>query len=176
MKLDIGAVMQEPGAGLDFSFEKILLDLSDPERGLEFIGPVRFTGRIRHTGRQAELQLHGHLSVRMQADCTRCLAPIDRVVETDVDVIFAADMERFAGADEEEELEPADYPLTLPILSLDEVARDAVLLAVPMRLLCKEDCKGVCPTCGVNRNEADCTCETVDNGGGSPFDILKKLL
>jgi len=47
-------------------------------------------------------------------------------------------------------------------IDVDEIVKEQVLLAVPTRMLCREDCKGICPECGTNRNTGDCTCVTHD--------------
>jgi uncharacterized protein len=46
------------------------------------------------------------------------------------------------------------------VINLDPIVREQLLLALPMSAVCREDCKGLCPQCGINRNEAKCTCET----------------
>lgn len=178
MILDISTILRTPGAALDFSFEEQLPDLEDAHDEVRFTGPVTFKGSIRHTGKESRLQLTGELSAEIHAQCTRCLASIIRRIQVPVDVIFSEDGDDYFDAEEVESSGdlPADYRLTAPMLELNSVARDALLLAIPMRMLCTEDCKGTCPICGANHNEDTCSCDAVENGAGSPFDILKKLL
>jgi uncharacterized protein len=45
-------------------------------------------------------------------------------------------------------------------LDVDEIVKEQILLAVPTRMLCREDCKGICPQCGVDKNTGECNCET----------------
>lgn len=58
-------------------------------------------------------------------------------------------------------------------IDLDEDVRQYILLAIPQKLLCREECLGICPTCGVNRNNESCTCEV--HVTDSRWDALKKL-
>lgn len=179
MKLDISSVLREAGAVETFRFEKEMVDLADPITETEFIGPIIFQGMIRHTGKEARLQLLGTVETNVRTYCTRCATRFERAARAEVDVVFAPDKGETPTDDQAvgfAEDPPADYPLTGPILELDEVARDAILLALPIQVLCSEGCEGICPVCGKNRNEEACTCEESDNGAGSPFDILRKLL
>ncbi|MGI6546504.1 MAG: YceD family protein [Fastidiosipilaceae bacterium] len=179
MKLDISSVLREAGAVETFRFEKERIDPVDPISETEYIGPIIFQGTIRHTGKEARLQLLGTVETKARTACTRCATRFEHAVRAEVDVVFAPDRDEEPTVDQGVgfgEDSPADYPLTGPILDLGEVARDAILLALPMQVLCSEGCKGICPVCGANRNEDTCACEESDNGAGSPFDILKKLL
>ena len=72
------------------------------------------------------------------------------------------------GAGEAELIE-----LDAPCLDLDELMREQLLLSLPEKRLCKEDCAGLCPQCGANRNEVACGCER--NPGDSPFAALAAL-
>ena len=99
---------------------------------------------------QATLSYHG--------ECARCLAPIDGV--------FSLDFERTVTTegmiDEErlEELEDEYVVLDGHELSIDDTLCEELVLSFPLRLLCREDCKGLCPKCGKPRSEGDCGCPT----------------
>jgi len=47
-------------------------------------------------------------------------------------------------------------------IDVDEIVKEQIVLAVPTRMLCREDCKGICPECGADRNKGDCNCATND--------------
>ena len=99
---------------------------------------------------QATLSYHG--------ECARCLAPVDGV--------FSLDFERTVAAegmiDEErlEELEDEYVVLEGHELSVDDALLEELTLSFPTRLLCSEDCEGLCPKCGKPRREGDCGCPT----------------
>ncbi len=117
------------------------------------IDAVHVTGRLSPAG-QGTLYFSGHLAGEANAECRRCLADIAVPVADDVQLVFAeADAE---GADD-----PDVYPLDPQAGSLDlrPAIREQWLLAVPAYALCREDCKGLCSTCGADLNEGPCTCD-----------------
>ena len=79
--------------------------------------------------------------------CRRCLRPIDGTLRGEVLEVFEA-----------EPTEGETHLLDGDRIDLEPVAREAVLLELPIAPLCKEECRGLCPTCGVDRNEVDCGC------------------
>ena len=99
---------------------------------------------------QATLSYHGK--------CARCLAPVDGV--------FSLDFERTVTTegmiDEErlEELEDEYVVIDGHELSVDDTLCEELILSFPFRLLCSEDCEGLCPKCGKPRSEGDCGCPT----------------
>ena len=99
------------------------------------------------------IMAHGFVTTRWEGECRRCLGPATGDLRTEVRELFEQ------GSDEQE-----TYALRGEQLDLEPLARDAVLLELPQAPLCAEACKGLCPTCGANRNEAGCQCEstTVD--------------
>ena len=86
-------------------------------------------------------------------ECRRCLKPVGGRLETRVREMYRP---RAAGEapDEDEET----YPLSGELLDLRPLVRDAILLALPIAPLCREDCAGLCPTCGANLNDGPCDC------------------
>jgi uncharacterized protein len=90
----------------------------------------------------------------LQADCRRCLGDVRTVLDIKVDAaIFSTDPD---AADD-----PDSYPLLERASHIDirDVAREELALAVPSRLLlCREDCAGLCPTCGADLNAGICEC------------------
>lgn len=107
-----------------------------------------------------DIRLKGQFAGRLSVPCARCIEPAEIPLEAEFDLIY-----RPLGAD-------ADAPersITAPeteigyyqkdSLALEDVLREQVLLALPVRTLCKPDCKGLCPRCGANRNLQSCTCD-----------------
>ena len=106
----------------------------------------------------------GYMRLKLQAtlpyhgECARCLAPVDGV--------FSLDFERTVAAegmiDEErlEELEDEYVVLQGHELSVDDALLEELTLSFPTRLLCSEDCEGLCPKCGKPKREGDCGCPT----------------
>jgi uncharacterized protein len=126
-------------------------------------GPLHATGTARLVSRSlGEIRVEGRLTVRMNAECDRCLENAVLPVDRSFDLMYVP-VEDAAGAGEDE-VDEAGIEVGYyegPGLELNDVLREVVLLALPMRVVCSEDCKGICPQCGQNRNEGDCGCQPV---------------
>ena len=139
-------------------------------------------GRFKaHVERSDDLSLHvrGHLSLKTSGPCARCLADTPLSVDQELDLFFLPESKAMADHDDEEgaELQDRDLVVTFykgDILDLGGVVREQILLAQPMKRLCREDCKGVCPTCGADRNLTNCGCpkEAISK---TPFSSLSLL-
>jgi uncharacterized protein len=113
-----------------------------------------------------------------EAPCARCLEPVRHELAGDFDLLFrplgvdAGPSERELGAPETE----IGYYQGGGLV-LEDVLREQVLLSLPVRTLCSEDCKGLCPRCGRNLNEGACTCEatTADPRWGALSDLRSRL-
>lgn len=107
-----------------------------------------------------EIRLTGHFSVDLELDCDRCLVPYRWPIQAEFDLLYApesADTQPEEAGLKDDEAEVAFYKGAG--LELEEVLREQVLLALPMRRVCREDCQGLCPTCGENWNDRECDCE-----------------
>ncbi|MFW6010061.1 MAG: YceD family protein [Actinomycetota bacterium] len=115
---------------------------------------------------EVELELHldavvegilvrGRLGFDLEMACARCLAPKLERLDVQVAELFIDPTKR--DVDEDEEPDPG-YELIdgLTAIDLTTMVRDAVLLDLPVRVLCREDCQGLCPRCGADRNHTDC--------------------
>ena len=151
--------LERNGGAFAHTYEAEELMLDDEQARLTVPPEVR--GRVVREGR--EVRLRGSIRTRAEVECDRCLKTIEVPVETEFDVAFipSTDYER----DETHELQAEDLSLSVfegEEIDVDELVREQVLLALPSRVLCREDCKGLCPTCGVNRNTETCACEEAD--------------
>jgi uncharacterized protein len=108
----------------------------------------------------ADIRLRGKCAGTFQIPCARCVEPVATPVEAEFDLIFrpvGADSEGSERAISASETEIGYY--LKDSLLLEDVLREQVLLALPVRTLCKPDCKGLCPRCGSNRNSQSCSCD-----------------
>jgi len=87
-------------------------------------------------------------------ECRRCLAPVSGTTAVAVRELYQPHDRRGPAGDEDEDT----YPLAGDQLDLAPLARDAVLLELPQAPLCRDDCAGLCPTCGADRNAGACGC------------------
>ena len=123
--------------------------------------------------RGAEIHLRGRLGTNLEASCDRCLGPVVIPVEREFD-LFYRPISSIARA---EEVELPQDELEVGFFSgdgfeFDDVLTEQVILSVPMKVICKTDCRGLCPACGSNLNVRKCNCPTTAES--SPFSALKK--
>ncbi|MEY2740963.1 MAG: YceD family protein [Ilumatobacteraceae bacterium] len=95
--------------------------------------------------------VHGRLAVGWHGECRRCLAPIATTADVDVDELY-----------QRQPTNPDAHRLEGDQLDLRTMVRDTLLLAVPDAPLCRPDCRGLCPRCGADLNEAPCGCGAAD--------------
>jgi len=103
----------------------------------------------------------GEVTAQWVGECSRCLRPVAGTVRTKVRELFDAPTRVGAKANGSTEGDEDIYPLSGDQADLEPLARDAILLALPQAPLCADDCAGLCPVCGADRNAADCGCDTV---------------
>ncbi len=122
---------------------------------------------------EADVLVRGRIAAIVPQVCGRCLDPFPVRVEPRVDARFAP---RPARGREEVELASDDLELDFyaeDLLNLAQLVETETTLDLPMKALCRQDCRGFCPVCGSNRNVVDCTC------GAKPpdprFAVLKDL-
>jgi len=130
------------------------------------IGPLSLTGKaeliVEHRGPREfveDIRLRAHFEGKFELLCARCLEPVQTPLAGDFDLIYRpSSVETEAGehAITEDETEIGYYEKSG--LLLEDAVREQVLLSLPGRALCREECKGLCPKCGANRNLADCGC------------------
>ncbi len=106
-----------------------------------------------------EIRVAGRLDVSLTAVCVRCLESTVLPVRKSFDLVYVPTGESGGGEAEVDEsaIEVGFYEGNG--IELNDVLREVVLLALPMQLTCGEDCKGICPTCGQNRNQSNCSCD-----------------
>ena len=106
-----------------------------------------------------DIRLSGDLTTSLELQCARCLDAVVRDVQRTFDLLY-----RPQGTDaghEELSVTAAEAEISYyqgEGLLLEDALREQVLLAVPYRVLCQENCRGLCPTCGKNRNAEPCSC------------------
>lgn len=127
--------------------------------GVEFRqkGPLQVDAEAELVG--SEIRVRGHLATSLQSTCDRCLGAVEIPIERDFDLFYRP----MASIAREEEVEIPDDELEVGFFSgngiqLADVVTEQVILAVPMKVICRPECKGLCPVCRVNRNLESCRC------------------
>lgn len=138
-------------------------ELNPVDERVNLAEPAAVKGQVRLAGNQVSVD--GHVETRVQLECDRCLKPVELPVSADfaLEYISGADYaSSSAAALSEEELAVSVFDGEA--IDVDEIVKEQVLLAVPARTLCRTDCKGMCPECGIDRNtnECDCTPNEID--------------
>jgi len=114
--------------------------------------------------------VRGTLAATVRQACRRCLEPVERKVREHVDLLFT---EPQPGEEEVDDGEVYLLPTRGDHLDLTDAVREQVLLQVPEFTLCREECRGLCPSCGADLNDGACEC--VPEQAQSPWDALKNV-
>lgn len=126
------------------------------------------------------IRVKGKISGKVGMQCTRCLKEYSRELDIDVDEFFMrpgltqVDEDGLKLNLDSETGEEDDYIIEEGVIDLNVLVNDAVMLSLPMRCLCREDCKGLCQVCGINLNEGECGCEVSDID--PRLEVLRTLL
>jgi uncharacterized protein len=165
MKIDVSKMTGTDGASIEVELEGYLSELSGSEETHEecvFGEPVRFKGSVINNG--GILKLKGQLATVYKAKCVNCLKEIDGVIDIRIDEDFVK-----SGAKDIENMDVFTYEGN--VINPEKAFYDNIVLSIPMRHLCRDNCKGICPVCGVNLNEVQCNCSL--QYADSRFDALK---
>jgi uncharacterized protein len=141
--------------------------------GLEF-SDARITGQVNLAKHGHDILVRGNLSGHLDLACGRCLEPFTAPAAIDFDLLLVPGPPK-TGA-EDEELSQSDLDVdyyTGEIVDLESLLREQIILMMPLKPLCDETCKGLCPHCGANLNRETCTCPA--DAVNSPFARLAKL-
>jgi uncharacterized protein len=131
-------------------------------------GPLHSQGRaevvVEHRGHHQDVEdirLVASVQAKLEINCARCLEPVAHEVDKNFDLIYrpqGVDRRADEASISEAETEIGYYQGEG--LLLEDVLREQVLLSLPLKVTCREDCKGLCPQCGKNLNQEQCSCST----------------
>ncbi len=161
LRLNVGFIIKEfIGYSRVFPFDYDQIHL-EPDLDLE-----KLTGNVEITRTPQGLLVQANLTALIAGECGRCLKALSIPIHTQFAELYALSQRHVA---EEGLILPEDGHI-----DLDPLAREYLILEVPINQICKPDCKGLCPVCGENLNERDCghQNEVVESG----FSVLKKWL
>lgn len=154
MQIDISQIKNYEGKQIDIDcvVSPILSELDD----FELLSPIEVRGVVRNFGGTIELDLKAH--ARLKMTCDRCAEDFETDMEFNI-------LESFKEAEnigdtEGEDINPDITYFTGDSIDLDEWVYTNLILSMPAKHLCRDDCKGLCPNCGKNLNEGACSCDT----------------
>ena len=175
MKLDMRDMLAGAVKVLPFSFcltpPTDRDDLCGRFDGVRFPTPLTVEGSVVNSA--GYMRLSATLSIRYVAPCARCLCDVQGSFSLSLDKTVAqADVAK----DMDEDTLDDHAVIEDGFLDLDEQLLDLLFMEFPYKILCDEDCKGLCPTCGTNLNEHQCDCtEQLDPRLAPLADLLKEL-
>ena len=150
MRLGLSQIIDRPGESISYS---TVVDLSDLQYGTSFpvTEPVKAEGTVRNTA--GVLVMKGTITTCIHGICDRCAAEFDREMELPIDAVLVTEL-----ANEENEDEWV-FTLEGDSADLEDIVRTVFVLNMDSKLLCSDDCKGLCCGCGKNLNFETCSCE-----------------
>lgn len=143
--MNVADLLRRPGSTREVHLEVPVPGLENPSAGIDPEQPLILDLRLESLS--AAIVASGRVRGRWRAVCSRCLTPL----EVDFDL-------RLREVFEEDPVEDETYPLHHEEIDLEQPIRDLVVPDLPLVPLCDEACLGLCPSCGINRNEAACHC------------------
>ena len=138
MKIDVEEIKETLGAIKQVDLTIPFMDQEIQGRDVSFVEDVRFIGRAINS--EDEFIVTSQVELRIKLPCSRCLEKFEMSLEFDYEAEF-----------DKAEVEHDE-------LDLEESLLDHITLAIPMKTVCREDCQGLCPSCGINLNEDSCDC------------------
>ena len=147
MRLDIGRVVSNEKFILEFDEQADYTDF-DMYGEHPFAEPIKISGTVKN--KYSGIEFYAKVNAHCKSTCDRCLKPVEFELDTEIS--------SFIDLDSDEE---SDSPIEIKsgrFIELDDALLESLLFAYPQKILCKEDCKGLCPKCGADLNEAPCKC------------------
>lgn len=148
-KVSVAEILGHPGHYRDISVTR-----SIPEVGnaLVHMSDAPLQGRLRAEAVVEGVLVTGPVAATIEAECARCLKPLTDEISVELCELFVAPGHEMPAEEDAYEVEGFD-------IDLEPMLRDALALAMPLRPVCREDCKGLCARCGKDLNEGPCSCE-----------------
>ena len=151
MQIDIKSIKCSRENSLEISFLESFEIFNTKLGELEFKDPVALEGKIFNKG--DNFLLEATIKTTVYLKCSRCHKSVAYVIDLQVEEIFIAD---YTGEDEE------IWTFTGNIIELDQLVMSNIVLDIPMKVLCSDECKGLCPKCGHDLSESDCGCDMTE--------------
>lgn len=152
MKINISEILSNPSVVKDFEVvpDMETLDLKRASYPVTQKAPVKLT--IRKA--EDKIRITGKTEIRLIIPCDRCLDDVELTFPVEIDRHVNPDIEA-DGIDDVDEQSFMDGCM----LDVDRLVTDEVVVALPSKVLCKDDCKGLCSVCGTNLNHSNCDCD-----------------
>lgn len=175
MELRIAAALKQPGKAFHAVIEQAFEKEAYGSREITFAAPVKLQFKYSFDGKA--FMLIGHMEVALCSCCARCAEPFTETLHIPFSERFVkGSVHNGSGDSGSVENEEDSYVFDGETLSLSQPVLDNLFLHLPIQSVCKENCRGLCPVCGVNRNQVQCTCQVEQFEAVSPLSTLGELL
>jgi uncharacterized protein len=169
--MNVADLLRRPGSTREVHLEVPVPGLENPSTTVDADQPLTIDLRLESLS--AAIVASGRVRGRWHAVCSRCLTPLEADFDLALREVF-----------EEDPIEEETYPLRQDEIDLEQPIRDLVVPDLPLVPLCDEDCLGLCPTCGANRNpvppgdtpEPPGPCRCAEASGDPRWDALRTLV
>lgn len=155
LRVNVAEVSDRQGESLTVNFTASIDPVEFRGDVIRFVQPLRVTARIQNTGKQ--LLADVDVRSKIQLHCDRCLEPVEHEISIRYPEAFRRPDQKPIG---DEEIRESVY--TNDVIDLTDGFIEQLLLTLPIKTLCNEACKGLCPKCGKNLNSGDCSCDQVE--------------
>jgi uncharacterized protein len=175
MRVDVKPISRNIGASIDISVTCSPEEIDLSFNGFEFNRPIELQGLVTSVS-QGVMTLTGKFKTGVKSNCDRCLDDVNLDIEDEFAVLFRSVYDRDENLHDADDDEEESYSYDGYSIVLDKALRDSIILALPLKVLCSEECKGICEWCKKNLNEEECHCKSEMQVKTNIFDELKNLL
>ena len=144
MIVDISKVLSKKNYREETTF---IVECAELSKLYSIVEPIKFNGIIKNINDSIEIS--GKIQGVIELNCARCLTMINYVINVDIQEIITNNID---NRDEDIIFINKDQ------VDLSQIIENNILFSIPIKILCKEDCKGLCQHCGVNKNISHCSC------------------
>ena len=162
--VNVAELLRRPGTDKPLEAQVSATELGIEDVRLTPESPVRVAVKLESLS--DGIVVTGHVEAPWHDTCRRCLVPLEGTAVAPVDELY-----------QQRVLTDEAFPIEADQIDLAPMARELVVLELPLAPLCADDCRGICPTCGVNRNEQDCACAPPPaDDRWSALDVIREQL
>ena len=167
MKIELNRTSEDLSESLALEDSPEALELEAD--GVTFDGPIRV--ELVVSKNQDQLICQGQVTASAKLECSRCLTGYDYTITSELS--FVVDLAEGSEAARSEEEGYFVVDPSAASFEIDDLVREAIILSLPLKPLCSDDCRGLCPVCGIDLNSSQCSC--VKEETDPRWDQLKRL-
>jgi len=156
MKIDVASIRKAPGESGHFEFRKEIQPFEIGGSEVSFAEPATVTLDITNTG--VSLQVAGEITGELQFNCSRCLEPFRYHLDTGFEEQYRHVTQIAEDGDDNRSYQIYEDD----IIDFTDAVMEHLILGLPMKPVCSQECQGICPQCGTNKNISKCLCKDDD--------------